>query len=162
MPNNYFFSQDITINSINDLVERLESGEGKFNLYFATDGGSPEAMSFLIQYMNTRKDEIEVTLTNAVMSAGTKILTDFKGKINISDGLDVVMFHMWDRESYSLRKGFANDRLLTAQDFEENKKFAKKLKKKKFLTDKQIKQFLKGKDVFVYKKQIKTWKNLHK
>jgi len=159
--NNYFFSQDITIDNINNLVGKLESSEGKFNLYFATDGGSPEAMTFLIQYMNTREDEIEVTLTDAVMSAGTKMLTDFKGKINISDGLDLVMFHMWDRESYSLRKGFANDKLLTSQDFEENKKFAKKLKNKGLLTDKQIKQFLAGKDVIVYKEQIKGWKNLH-
>ena len=160
--NNYFFSQDITIDNINSLVEKLESSEGKFNLYFATDGGSPSAMEFLIQYMNTRKDEIEVTLTDAVMSAGTKILTDFNGKINISDGLDVIMFHMWDRESYSLRKGFVDDRLLTAQDFEENKKFAKKLRKKNLLNDKQIKKFLSGKDVFVYKKQIKMWKKLYK
>ena len=70
--NNYFFSQDITIDNINNLVERLESSEGKFNLYFATDGGSPEAMTFLIQYMNTRKDEIEVKTVNEIDSSRTK------------------------------------------------------------------------------------------
>ncbi len=67
------------------------------------------------------------------------------------------MFHFFDRESYNLRKR-SLDKKLTKQDFKGNKIFAKKLKEKGFLTDKQIEKFLKGKDVYVYKKQFKKWR----
>ena len=151
----YFFSREISVESVNELISILQNEE-KINLYFTTDGGSPSAMKLLIEFLNSK--ETEITLVDWVMSAGTLLFTEFTGKIKISEELDCIMFHMFDRESYSLRKGFVNEKKLTKQDFEGNVNFAKKIKKKGLLTDKQIKQFLRGDDVFVYKNTFEKWK----
>ncbi len=84
----HFFNKDITVDNINNLVDKLQTTDGEINLYFSTDGGSPDAMEFLINYLNTRKDEISITLTDWVMSAGTILLTEFKGKIILGEKLD--------------------------------------------------------------------------
>jgi organic radical activating enzyme len=155
---NYFFDKEISVDTINELVDRLQDRKGKINLHFSTGGGDPDAMYFLIEFLNTRKKDIEITLTNWLMSAGTYLLTDFKGKINISNKLDFLLFHFADRESYNLRKGIIDDKILAEQDLEDNKIFAKKLKKKGLLTDKQLEKYLDGRDVLVYQKQFRTWK----
>lgn len=68
------------------------------------------------------------------------------------------MFHATDMQRYTLRKdAYINDNILVKQIEEVNKNFAKKIKQKEILTDKQIKQFNKGKDVIVYAEQIKKW-----
>jgi hypothetical protein len=151
----YFFDKDISVESVNEVISILQNYE-KISLHFSTNGGSPSAMQLLIEFLNNK--ETEITLVDSLMSAGTLLFTDFTGKIKISEGLDFVMFHMFDRESYSLRKGFVNEKKITKQDYESNVNFAKKLKKKGLLTEKQVKQFLKGKDVFAYKDTINKWK----
>lgn len=153
---NYFFDKSITVENVNELIEKLQNSEDKINLWFSTEGGNPDAMSFLIKFLNS-KNGVRITLTNWVMSTGTHILTDFKGEIKLGEGLDFLLFHMVDRESYSLRKGEIDESILTKQDFARNKIFAKKLKKKGLLTDKQIKRFLNGKDVIVYQEQFSKW-----
>jgi len=151
----HFFSKDITVENINELITTLDTDE-KINLYFSTEGGSPSAMKFLIDFLNTKN--VEITLVDWVMSSGTLLFTDFNGKINLHEELDCILFHMFDRESYSLRKGFLNEKILTKQDLEGNKKFAEKIKNKGYLTNKQIKKFLKGEDVIIYKKTFSKWK----
>lgn len=151
----YFFDKDISVESVNELISILQNEE-KISLYFSTDGGSPSAMKMLIEFLNSK--ETEITLVDWVMSAGTLLFTEFTGKIRISEELDCIMFHMFDRESYSLRKGFVNEKKLTKQDFEGNVNFAKKIKKKGLLTDRQIKQFLRGDDIIIYKKEFEKWK----
>ena len=111
-------------------------------------------MYFLCGVLNERKEDVEITLVETVMSAGIILLVEFKGKINFSEHLDCLMFHMFDRQSYSLRKGYLNEKVLTKQDFETNKIFAKKLEKKGFLNKKQIKKFLKGEDIILYKNEL--------
>jgi len=155
---NYFFDKEISVDTMNELVERLQDKEGSINLYFSTDGGSPDAMNFLIEYMNTRKDEIEITLTDWIMSAGTLLLTDFEGKIKLHSGLDFILFHVFDRESYGLRKSDVPKEILTKQDFRKNKIFAEKLKDKNILNSKQIKRFLKGENVVVFQDEFRKWK----
>ena len=156
---NYFFNQDIKINTINELVDRLQDVEGKINLFFSTNGGNLDPMRYLINFLNSRKKDITITLVDRLVSAGTMILTDFQGKIIIDEGLDFILFHMWDRESYSLRvDNTISDKILTKQDMESNKFFAEKLKNKGLLNDKQIKQFLQGKDVVLYKDTFNKWK----
>ena len=151
----YFFSREISVGSVNELISILQNEE-KINLYFSTNGGSPSAMKMLIEFLNSK--ETEITLVDWIMSAGTLLFTEFTGKIKISEELDCIMFHMFDRESYSLRKGYVNEKKLTKQDFEGNVNFAKKIKKKGLLTDKQIKQYLRGDDVIIYKKEFEKWK----
>lgn len=155
----YYFDEDINKDSVNNLVDKLQNIEGKIKLYFATDGGCCYSMNFLIKFLNSRKDDITIVLTDRCFSAGTQILVLFKGKIETEE-LDCVLFHLADRERYMLRKDhyITNSKILMKQDVESNKDFAKKIKKKGLLTTKQLSSFLKGKDVVVYSKQIKKWK----
>jgi len=143
--------------SVNSLVDRLQNIEGEIELWFSTEGGNKDPMMYLISFLNRRKEDITIVLADRLCSAGTLLLTDYYGKIKIDEGLDFMMFHMFDRESYSLRKDWCIiDKILTEQDLEGNKIFAKKLKNKGILNDKQIKQFLKGKDIALHKKEIKN------
>lgn len=155
----YFFNQKINTDTVNELVDRLQDIEGKISLFFSTNGGQLDSMRYLISFLNSRKKDITITLTDRLVSAGTLLLTDFEGEIVINEGLDFILFHMWDRESYSLRVDITiSDKILTKQDKAGNLFFAEKLKNKKLLNDKQIKQFLQGKDVVLYKDTFSKWK----
>lgn len=155
----YYFSDDITVESVNNLVEKLQGVEGKIRLYFSTDGGDPTAMNFLLNFLNSRKEDITVVLTDRCYSAGADIPVLFEGKTEIEE-LDVILFHVQDREKYSFRVDsyISNPKILAKQDKEVNIIFAEKIKKKGLLTKKQLKQFLNGRDVIVYKEQFKKWK----
>jgi hypothetical protein len=155
----YYFDNEITVESVNELVEKLQAVQGEIELWFSTNGGSSSVMAFLLSFLNHRKEGITVVLTNKCYSAGADILIFFEGKIRIVE-LDAVLFHLTDREQYSFRKDdyTVNHKILAKQDKKYNIDFAKKIKEKGLLTDKQLKQFNKGKDVVVYAKQIKKWK----
>ena len=115
---------------------------------------------FLISFFNSVADRLTITLTNDVWSAGTQVLYEYKGKIKLDlDELDSVLFHLADRETYNFRKDstICDTKILVKQDKEYNLKVAEKIKQKKLLTEKQLKDFLKGKDVVVYKEQFKNW-----
>lgn len=73
--------------------------------------------------------------------------------------LDVVMFHVGDRLVYRFRKeqGF-NLKKLDKSTKENNKEFINIIKKKGFLSDKQVKKYLIGEDVYVYSEQFLKWK----
>jgi hypothetical protein len=114
-------------------------------------------MEFLISFFNSVAENLEITLTQTLCSSGTMILEDFKGKINIYD-LDYCLFHLADRETYNFRKNSSKDKkIIIEQDRIYNLKTAEKIKKKNLLTDKQLKDFLNGKDVYVYQKQMEKW-----
>lgn len=154
----YFFNEDINVDTVNNLVDRLQNITGKITLFFATSGGHLDSMRYLISFLNSRKKDITVRLIDRIASAGALLLTDFEGSIVIDEGLDFILFHMWDRESYSLRvDSVISEKTLTKQDMEGNRIFAEKLKKKNILTDNQIKQFLKGKDIVLYKDTFNKW-----
>ena len=51
-----------------------------------------------------------------------------------------------------------NPKILSKQDKEYNINFAKKVKNKGLLTEKQLKNLLAGRDVVVYLEQFKKWK----
>lgn len=157
----YYFNNEITTESVNELVEKLQYSEEKINLYFSTNGGSSPSMSFLISFFNSISDRLTIILTNRIWSAGTQILYEYNGEIKIDlEELDSILFHCADREVYNFRKDSTidNPKILKKQDKEYNRKVAEKIKKKGLLTDKQLKQFLQGKDVVVYRKQFEKWK----
>ena len=159
----YLFNEEITEDSVNNLVEKLESAdkEEKINLWFGTNGGSSSSMGFLVNYFNSIKDRLAITVTEKLLSAGTSILVDFEGKIILDlDDLDCILFHGADRESYRFRKDstYHDSKILSKQDKEYNINFAKKVKNKGLLTEKQLRDLLRGKDVVVYKQQFKKWK----
>ena len=157
----YYFNREITTQTVNELVEKLEQYEDDIILYFSTNGGHSPSMSFLISYFNSIKDRLTIVLTEDVWSAGVYILTDFEGNIKIDlNEMDSFLFHVADRESFNMRKdsNISNQKILVKQDKEYNIKLAEKIKNKGLLTEKQIKHFLNGKDVVVYKKQFEKWK----
>lgn len=129
----YYFNREITTETVNDLIDKLEHFDGEINLYFSTNGGHSPSMSFLISYFNSIKDRLTIVLTEDVWSAGVYILTDFYGKIKIDlDEMDSMVFHVADRESFNIRKdsNICNQRILAKQDKEYNKKLAEKIKNK--------------------------------
>jgi hypothetical protein len=77
----YYFNREITTETVNELVEKLEQFEGEINLYFSTNGGHSPSMTFLTNYFNSIKDRLTITLVDDVWSAGTQLLYDFEGKI---------------------------------------------------------------------------------
>jgi len=149
------FSDSIDKEAVQGLIDSIHDKEN-VDLVFSTWGGEISTMKCLVNYLNTRGD-VKITLIDEVSSAGTLLLTDFTGEIELSPNLDFILFHAWDRESYSIRKGLINDNILRQQTLEENKVHSKALKRIG-LTDKECKQILKGKDVILYKKDFKRLK----
>lgn len=158
----YYFNDNITTESVNGLVEKLYGiKEGEISLYFSTNGGCSSEMSFLIAYLNSIKDRLTITLTYDVWSAGTYILLDYKGKIEIDlEEMDSFLFHNADRKMYisSKDRDIVDRKQMVKQDKEYNLKIAEKIKKKGLLNKKQLKDFVNGKDVIVYKEQFSKWK----
>jgi ATP-dependent protease ClpP protease subunit len=157
----YYFNDKITTETINDLVEKLSQEDGEINLYFGTQGGETASMKFLINYLNSIKDRVTITVTDRVWSSGVYLLIYFYGKIKIDiEETDSLLFHIGDRQMYlsAVDRDLEDRNILKRQDKEYNQKIAEKIKEKGFLTDKQIKDFLKGKDVVIYKDTFSKWK----
>jgi hypothetical protein len=155
----YFFNDKINIDNINTLIKTIDVNEN-VTLYFSTSGGSPMAADYLIDFLNTKKDNITIVITNQLQSCGVNLLLDFLGNIELDlDHLDFILFHIADREMYSLRKDSYNENIkkIKEQDKEYNEKTYRKIKDKKLLTAKQLLDFKKGKDVYVYKSQFINW-----
>ena len=157
--NYYLFNDEIDTKNVNNLIDKLNTLEGKVRLYFSTYGGHTFVMEYLLDYLNSRKDEITIILTSKVHSAGTDILLDFKGKIEISQ-IDTILFHLADRETLNFRKDdyASSAKKLKKQDKKYNKDYIEKCRNKNLLTEKQLNNLAKGKNVVVYEKQIKKWK----
>jgi len=149
------FSDGIDKETVQELIDSIHDKEN-VDLIFSTWGGEISTMKHLISYLNSRID-VKVILTEEVSSAGTLLLTDFIGEVVLHESLDFILFHAWDRQSYSIRKGLINDSILRRQTLEENKLHVKALRRIG-LTDKECKQIFKGKDVILYKKDFKRLK----
>lgn len=152
MKHYHYFNDDINIQNVTTLVNDLQAKEGEICLWFATEGGYTNAMEYLIDYLNNRP-EIKVVLTDSVCSAGTLFLSDYNHPLEIKD-IDCIFFHATDREKYSIRKGAVCGDRLKNQDIEDNKKRVEVWKQRGWLTDKQGRSILKGKDVVLYRKEI--------
>lgn len=148
----YIFDDDINQETIQNCIDAIHM-HPEVDLFFSTQGGETCMMDAFINYLNLRQDEIIVHLTDAVASSGTFLLTDFKGEIVITENLEWLMFHQTDRLTYSNRKSFFNETVLKKQLIEYNKKYSKKFKELG-LTDKEIKAYNSGKDVFLYRKDF--------
>ncbi len=148
----YIFDDDIDQETIQNCIDAIHM-HPEVDLFFSTQGGETCMMDAFINYLNLRQKEITVHLTDAVASAGTFLLTDFKGKVVITDNLEWLMFHQTDRLTYSNRKSFFNETVLKKQLIEYNNKYSKRFKELG-LTDKEIKAYNSGKDVFLYRKDF--------
>lgn len=157
--NYVLFDDEINKETVSDLVDKLSSYPFKINLWFSTCGGTISPMFYLIDYLNLNKDRISITVFDEICSAGTLLFAYFDGAIKIDKNLDVVMFHVGDRLAYRFRKEQGFDlKKLDKKTKESNKEFINIIKEKGFLEDKQVRDYLSGKDVYVYSEQFLNWK----
>lgn len=162
----YHFDNSIDWESVQELIDILAQHE-KIDLFFTTEGGEIAEVRVLIHYLNTRKEDIDIYLTDVIMSAGTFLLTDFEGKIIITDSLDCILFHKTDRQVYTRRQQFVSIPILLEQLDKDNELMAKKFLDLG-LTKSEIKDYKEGKDVVLYRKDFnrlkinKKWTNTKK
>jgi ATP-dependent protease ClpP protease subunit len=147
------FDDDISQESVQDLINKLDNYD-LIDLFVTTPGGEAPAMEALLHYLNLRKDDIVITLTSEICSAGTFILTDFEGEIKYSEYLDFILFHSIDRLMYSGRKSslIKKEKLLKHLKVL-NKKLLEKYRKLG-LNEKELKRFKAGYDVVLYRKDF--------
>ncbi len=147
------FDEDINVDSVQKLINELNN-YSKIDLFFSTVGGQLTAMEALIHYLNSRKEDIAIYLTEEICSAGTFLLTDFEGELYLSENLDFILFHMGDRLMYSNRKsGAVSKKELMKQLKAINKTLTAKFEKLG-LTPQEVKKFKQGYDVILYRKDF--------
>lgn len=162
----YHFDNPIDWESVQELIDILSQHE-KIDLFFTTEGGEIAEVRVLIHYLNTRKDDIDIYLTDVIMSAGTFLLTDYQGKITLTESLDCILFHKTDRQVYTRRQQFVSIPILLEQLDNDNELMAKKFLDLG-LTKSEIKEYKEGKDVVLYRKDFnrlninKKWTNTKK
>lgn len=152
----YHFDKPIEWESVQELIDILTQHE-KIDLFFTTEGGEIAEVKVLIHYLNSRKDDIDIYLTDVIMSAGTFLLTDYEGKIILTDSLDCILFHKTDRQVYTRRQQLVSIPVLLEQLDEDNEVMAQKFLKLG-LTKAEIKEYKEGKDVVLYRKDFKRLK----
>lgn len=148
----YIFDDEITQETIQDCIDSIHL-HPEVDLFFSTQGGETCMMGAFINYLNSRQEEITIHLTDAIASSGAFLLTDFKGEIVLTDNLEWIMFHKADRLTYSSRRSFFNEVMLKKQLNEYNDKYSKKFQELG-LTEKEIRAYNSGKDVFLYRKDF--------
>jgi ATP-dependent protease ClpP protease subunit len=146
------FEDEIHTETVQKLINELNNYIS-IDLYFSTPGGALCAMEALIHYLNSRKNEITIYLTDEICSAGTYLLTDFEGTIHLSKNLDMILFHTADRMTSNTRKGEINKKELLKQLRYTNLNDAIKFKALG-LTDREIKRYTSGYDVILYRKDF--------
>ena len=148
----HYFDDEITPESIQNLIGIL-SAVPSVDLFICTPGGELCSMKVLLHFVNNHPD-IKVYLTNYIASAGTFFLIECDKEVYITEELDWILFHQGDREfGGKFRKQPLDQTEMYKQLEETNKVFADKFKRLG-LTSKEIKDYMKGEDVILYKKDF--------
>ena len=152
----YYFNNEINTETVNELIGIL-SAVPSVDLFMTTPGGEMPAASVLMHFINNHPD-INIYLTGYIASAGTFFLTDCVKPVYLTESLDWMLFHMGDREfGGKFRKEPLNRDELYKQLEECNQTYSDKFKKLG-LTPKEIKEYLKGEDVILYRKDFNRLK----
>lgn len=152
----YFFEDDITRNSVQELIDVLV-GVPSVDLFIDTPGGSLNAMSALIHFVNNHPD-IKIYLTGGVASAGTMFLTHCNKEVILTEDLDYLLFHLADRSrGGEFRKTLLDWNQLHEQLKTWNDNYIERFVKLG-LNKKEIKDIRDGKDVIFYRKDFKRLK----
>lgn len=146
------FNDEITHKKIQTLIEYINTYEF-VNLYFATNGGRLDIMSILIDFLNYRNKlkSIRVILFDFIGSAGSLILTQYKGTVYTS-GLRAIMLHAPDISANIIRKDTFQKGM--EQLLEDTNNLYYKDLIKLGVTDDEIAQIKKGDDIYLFKKDI--------
>lgn len=152
----YYFNEEIDTETVQDLIDNL-SNYPAIDLFITTPGGISTAMYVLLHFLNNHPD-IRIYLTGYIASAGTFLLTNCNKEIIIHDDLDWILFHMGDRSiEGQFRKNPIDHNILYNQLKLENEKWANKFANLG-LNKKEIKSYLEGNDVVLYKDDFKRLK----
>lgn len=152
----YYFNDGITRDSVQDLIDVLV-GVPSVDLFITTPGGETASSQVLIHFINNHPD-VTIYLTGYIASAGADFLTDCNKEVYLTEELDWILFHQGDREfGGKFRKAPLNKDLLYEQLKESNEKYAEKYKRLG-LTPKEIKDYFKGEDVILYRKDFNRLK----
>lgn len=143
------FDNGITVDSVNNLIQQLDSySDGEITLFFSTTGGEACSMEALIFYLNKyMKDKLTIIFTSKVMSAGVNLMAQYNGEMYLSKDLDIVLIHAVDRviEGHTRISGFEKN--FKKYDTLASKRLLNKLDAQFNLTAKEKEKFLKGKDI---------------
>lgn len=153
----YYFDDNIESESVMQLINDLQD-KPKVDLFFSTRGGKTIEMSILIHFLNMHPD-INIYLINELISCGIEILLKFKGKIFITNELELIMVHKYDRLEYSTRDvSYDKDRLKSIT-VTANNKLANRLRDLGFTED-QLSKFEEGGDIWWYPEDMKQLEKL--
>lgn len=118
MRKSIYFEDDISKETINDLIQEIDTEEFNIDLFFSTKGGISSVMNCFVHYANQLpSDKLTIYFTEQVMSAGVSLMRDYKGKKVV-------------------------------------KVEANRFKEFLGLSDKQHKEYLRGEDIYIYKKDF--------
>lgn len=153
-----FFESELLKDSIQELVDRINSlPKGiPIKLYFCTNGGSPVYTEYLVEFLNTRYEDITIYCLHYIISSGVQILLNFKGKIVLTKHLDYVLIHLENRTLDIHKEGPDGD-ILRSYSLEEHKKYMEELKAFS-LTKTQRKVISERKDLYIYRNDFKVFK----
>ena len=152
----HYFDKEITVDTVQELIGILSSVPS-VDLFFTTVGGELPSMKVLIHFINQHPD-IKIYLTDYIASAGTFLLVDCNKEVYLTDELDWILFHQADREfGGKFRKAILDKEILYQQIKETNDILADKYKRLG-LTPKEIKEYFKGEDVILYRKDFNRLK----
>lgn len=152
----YLFENEINPETVQNLIDTLV-GVPSADLFFCTVGGELPAMKALIHFINNHPD-IVIYVTGYLASAGTFLLTDCNKEIYLTEDLDFILFHQADRPvEGQFRKRKIDEKILYLQTEEVNKQLADKYKRLG-LNSKEIKEYFKGEDVILYRKDFSRLK----
>lgn len=148
----HYFDNEITVDTVQELIGIL-SAVPSVDLFFTTVGGELASMKVLLHFINQHPD-IRIYLTDYIASAGTLLLIECDKEVYLTEELDWILFHQGDREfGGKFRKAVLDKDILYQQTKDSNATMADKYKRLG-LTPKEIKEYFKGEDVILYRKDF--------
>lgn len=152
----HYFNDAITRESIQNLIDIL-TPYPSIDLFVTTPGGELPAAKVLMHFVNTHPD-IKIFLTDYIASAGTFFLIECDQEVVLTEDLDWILFHQGDAEyGGKFRKRTLDTDILADQMKVFNDALAEKYKRLG-LTSKEIKEYFKGEDVVLYRKDFSRLK----
>lgn len=152
----HYFNDEITSESVQELIDILVAVPS-VDLFITTPGGEMPAANVLMHFVNSHPD-IRIYLASYIASAGTFFLTDCDKEVILTEDLDLILFHMGDRPvEGQFRKRKIDEKILFEQLKEINENYAQKFKRLG-LTSREIKSYLDGDDVILYRKDFSRLK----
>ena len=149
-----FFEDVLDAESVNALIYLISKSKKPVDLFISTQGGSLSAAKVLLHHINNNVEDINIYLTGYVASAGTFFLTDCTKPVYITPDLIFLLFHTIDMPQETMtRKEDVSSKEMKKQLDADNKVLLEKYRELG-LNEKELKSFLKGEEVVLYRKDF--------